>query len=288
MFKQINKKRLLSLVFTIILAAAAGLFSLADFPSASQEGVALYAFNVEQGDAYLFRFPDGANMLVDTGSRKYSRDLALKLRRLGVSKIDVLVASHPHEDHIGGMAEIINSFEIGKVWDSGYNHGSAAQRAMLEAIKRKNIRFGRPKAGFTENFGEASVKVIAPVKPISGTSSDANNNSIVLHVSYGEVSFLMTGDIEEAGRQAAAPFPRATILKISHHGSRNGTDRELLEQVSPSVAVISCGIGNSYGHPHKETLRLLKKFKVKSYSTTEGDIVITTDGANYIIKQGGA
>ena len=282
--KNRGKRGALSFGVTLILALLAGLMSLVELPGVSPDGLAFYAFNVEQGDSFLFRFPDGSNMLIDTGSKKYARDLVLKLRKLGVSRVDVLVASHPHEDHIGGMAEVIDSLDVGKVWDSGYNHGSAAQRAMLEAIKRKKIRFGRPKVGFTEKFGEATVEVIAPVSPISGTSSDANNNTLVLLVSYGDVSFLMMGDIEEAGRRAAGSFPKATVLKVSHHGSRNGTDRKLLREVAPEVAIISCGIGNSYGHPHKETVRLLKEFKVKTYSTTDGDIAITTDGVAYTVK----
>lgn len=281
------KKRYISVLFTFVLAAVAAILSLIEIPAVSIDGMVFHAFNVGQGDSFLFRFPDGTNMLIDAGSRKYGRDLVLKLRRLGVSRIDVLVATHPHEDHIGGMTEVISSFEIGKVWDSGYNHGSGVQRAMLELIKKKNIRFGRPRAGFSENFGEASVSVIAPHKPLSGTKSDANNNTVVLLVKYGDVSFLMMGDIEEAGRRAAGSFPRAQILKLSHHGSRNGTDRELLEQVAPEAAIISCGIGNSYGHPHKETISLLKRFKVKSFSTTKGDIVITTDGATYSVDQDG-
>lgn len=280
-------KRYVSALFTFVLAAVAAVLSLIEIPAVSLDGLHFYAFNVGQGDSFLFRFPNGANMLIDAGSRKYGRDLVSKLRRLGVGKIDVLVATHPHEDHIGGMTEVISSFEIGKVWDSGYNHGSAAQRAMLDLINKKNIRFGRPKAGFTEDFGDASVTVIAPRKPISGTNSDANNNTVVLLVKYGDVSFLMMGDIEEAGRREAGSFPRAEILKLSHHGSRNGTDKELLEQVAPSTAIISCGVGNSYGHPHKETMRLLKSFKVKSYSTTKGDIAITTDGATYSVEQDG-
>ncbi|MDR3354521.1 MAG: MBL fold metallo-hydrolase, partial [Synergistaceae bacterium] len=248
-------------------------------------GVTFNAVDVGQGDSLLYHFPDGSNMLVDAGTRKSARSLVSKLRKAGVRRIDILVATHPHEDHIGGMDLVLRSFPIGKVWDSGLNHGSSVQASMLRTIRELVIRFGRPRAGFKEGHGGASVEVIAPADPISGTSSDANNNSIVLTVSYGSVSFLLMGDIERGGRAAVKKFPASTVLKVSHHGSSNGTDKRLLSQTKPEVAVLSYGRGNSYGHPHKEVVRLLKDFGVTSYATLNGDIKITTDGRTYSVSQ---
>jgi competence protein ComEC len=270
------------------LLIIAGVFFAAVQVRFWDDGLSFYAFDVGQGDSFLFRFPGGENVLIDAGTRRSADRLTAKLRSLGVEKIDILVASHPHEDHIGGMVSVIDAFAIGKIWDSGYNHGSSVQRAMLERARERNIRFGRPRAGFTESLSGARIEVLAPERPISGTESDANNNSLVLRVVYGDVTFLMTGDIEEEGRALVGRFPRASVLKASHHGSRNGTDARLLREVSPDVAILSCGRGNPYGHPHRETMRLFREFGVKTYSTEGGDIKIVSDGKKYEVEARGA
>ncbi|MDR1884844.1 MAG: MBL fold metallo-hydrolase [Synergistaceae bacterium] len=273
--------KILSLAAFFIIA----LLSMVELPQFADGGAEFYAFDVGQGDAALFRFPDGSNMLVDAGPRKSAESLVAKLRRAGVRRIDILVATHPHEDHIGGMELVLRSFPVGKVWDSGYNHGSGVQRSMLALVRDLGIRYGRPRPGFKEEHGGATVEVIAPIAPISGAESDANNNSIVLLVSYGEVSFLMMGDMEEAGRRAVENFPAAAILKAAHHGSRNGTDRRLLEQTRPLTAILTYGSGNSYGHPHGEVRELLGEFGVKSYATADGDITIRIEGDTYRVSQ---
>jgi competence protein ComEC len=286
-----GRKRVKSKKFIVLQAALlliAGLFFAALRPGGFGGGLTLYAFDVGQGDSFLFHFPGGENVLIDAGTRRSADGLVAKLRALGVRKIDILVASHPHEDHIGGMVSVMDAFDVGKIWDSGYNHGSSVQRAMLERAREKGIRFGRPRAGFAERIGSARIEVIAPDAPISGTASDANNNSLVLRVVYGDVAFLMTGDIEGEGRSLVGRFPAASVLKVSHHGSRNGTDSRLLREVSPDIAILSYGRGNSYGHPHREVLSLFRKFGVKAYSTEKGDIKIVTDGARYTVETGGA
>lgn len=271
----------LQIVFFLVLL----LFSILEAPRLFDSGLTLHALDVGQGDAFLFCLPDGSKVMIDAGSRKSASELADKLRKLGVRKIDILVASHPHEDHIGGMKSVIKSFQIGKVWDSGYNHGSATQKAMLEAVREKGIRFGMPKAGFVEKIGDVTIEVLAPGEPITGSSSDANNNGMVILLTYGEVSFLMMGDIEPRGRSEIERFPRATVLKVSHHGSHNGTDKRLMSESSPEVALLSYGRGNPYGHPHEEVLRILDECGVSVYATEHGDISINTDGKEYTVRQ---
>lgn len=244
------------------------------------------AFNVLQGDALLVQFPGGQNMLIDAGPRDGAPGLVAALRQRGIRKIDVLVATHPHEDHLGGMEEILKAFDIGKVWDSGYVHGSRTQRRFLQTIRDKGLRYGKPRRGFSEEIGGATVEVLAPGELLEGTEADVNNNSLILRIAYGNISFLLMGDAEKEERQSVDPFPPSTVLKVSHHGAHNGTDKALLQQVKPRVAVISYAVGNPYGHPHKEVVKALKAAKIPFYGTPEGDIVLTTDGEDLDLRQG--
>lgn len=250
-----------------------------------EERLVFTALNVGQGDALLFEFPDGRTMLVDAGTRKGGRSVVSALKSKGIRTIDILVATHPHEDHIGGMAEVLRSFSIGKAWDSGFVSASRTQQLFLEEIKSRGIRYGRPKAGFKQKVGEVEITVLGPVRMLSGTNSDANNNSLILHVAFGRVSFLLTGDVELEGRRSVGVFPPATILKASHHGSWTGTDATLLKQVNPELAILSYGRKNSYGHPHKQTLDLLKGASIRYLGTPAGSVVVKTDGKSYSVEQ---
>lgn len=243
------------------------------------------AFNVGQGDALLFEFPNGQTMLVDAGTRNGGRTVVSALKSKGINTVDILVSTHPHEDHIGGMAEILRSFSVGKVWDSGFVSASKTQQVFLEEIQRKKIRYGHPKAGFKQKIGEAEVTVLGPVRMLSGTNSDANNNSLILHVTFGGVSFLLMGDLELEGRRSVGVFPSSTILKAAHHGSWTGIDATLLQQVNPDLVVLSYGKKNAYGHPHKQTLELLKSTSVRYLGTPMGAVVVKTDGKTYSVEQ---
>jgi competence protein ComEC len=262
----------------LLLVVLALVWALVAPAAAAQLTVSV--IDVGQGDSILVEFPNGQDMLVDAGDRDAGPSVVEYLRSRGVKRIDVLVASHPHADHIGGVARVLAAFPVGKVWDSGYNSGSRAQESFLRAIKAKHIRFGRPKAGFSEKVGGAAVTVLAPPgTPVVGTHSDANNNSLVLRISYGSVSFLLPGDMEREERATVTAWPRSTVLKAAHHGSRNGTDFAFAEAVSPQYAVISCAQANSYGHPHQEALDALQAAGAKILRTAvDGTVVFTTDG----------
>jgi competence protein ComEC len=246
----------------------------------AQDLLALSVIDVGQGDSILVQFPSGQDMLVDAGEQAAGPTVVQYLRSRGVQRVDILVASHPHADHIGGMLRVLGAFPVGKVWDSGYVHGSRTQEDFLRTIKAKGVRFGRPKAGFSEQVGEATIQVLAPpAEPLSGTDSDANNASIVLRITYGSVSFLLPGDMQTEERATVAKWPRSTVLKVAHHGSRNGTDLAFAKAVSPEYAVISCGAGNPYGHPHREAIIALQSAGAKVLSTAiDGTVVFTTDG----------
>jgi competence protein ComEC len=286
--KKNTRSGLLGRLVILIAVLAVILLSTVDLPKLRESGLSFYAFDVGQGDAFLFRFPDGSSMMVDAGPRKSAGALVEKLRRLGVRKIDILVATHPHEDHIGGMVSVIRAFQIGKVWDSGYVHGSGVQRAMLEAIRENGIRYGKPRAGFREEVGGAWIDVLGPSDAIfDDGSAGVNDHSLILRVSFGDMSFLMMGDAARAARGRIASCPRSVVLTAGHHGSWNGTDERLLHEAAPSIAILSYGRGNSYGHPHRKVVELLEKYGVESFATASGDIMIQPDGETYTIEQGG-
>jgi competence protein ComEC len=264
------KLALVALVLALATAPA--------WPAASQLCVSVV--DVGQGDSILVQFPNGQNMLVDAGDEAAGPTVVRHLRSRGIERIDILVATHPHADHIGGMQAVMTAFAIGKVWDSGYAHGSRTQERFLQVIRDRGIRFGRAKSGFSEAVGGVTVQVLAPPPvPVTGAAADANNSSVVLRLGYGEVSFLLAGDMEREERATRKQWPRSTVLKVAHHGSENGTDPAFARQVSPRFAVISCAQENPYGHPHQETLKALEAAGARVLCTsTDGTVTFTTDG----------
>ena len=200
-------------------------------------------------------------------------------------KIDLLVASHPHEDHIGGMKELLSKIPVKQIWDSGYNHGSKVQRDFYQMIKDKKIPFGRPKRGYAAKMGDVTLDVLAPARPLKGTSSDANNNGLIVLVTYGGVSFLMMGDAQKEEQETVSPLPRAAVLKAAHHGAANGTDAALLRDVSPDIVILSYKRGNSYGHPHRETVAAIRKAKILRFDTADGPVKLRTDGKSVTFER---
>ncbi len=246
-------------------------------------GVLQVAFlDVGQGDCALIVFPNGKTMLIDGGEIDRGRVLLGKLQRLGVQQIDWLVATHPHSDHIGGLIQVLKSLPVSEVWDIAMPFESPVYRDFLLAVRSaRSPDGGRPafrkvRAGLTlEPAPDVRVRVLAPREPLlKGTRSDPNNNSIVLRIDAPGGSFLFTGDIEREGRRRLMNTDlRADVLKVSHHGAANGTDRAFLGRVNPRVAVISVGANNRYGHPHRETIALLRGKRV--YRTDwHGDIIM--------------
>ncbi len=190
--------------------------------------------------------------------------------------------THPHEDHIGGFNALARAFRVGKVWDSGYEQGSRLQQSVMRMILKEGIRFGTPKAGFKETIGQAEIEILAPDRRWRGVGT--NNNSVILRVAYGRVSFLMMGDAERAERENHA-LPKSDILKLAHHGSRTGTDAAHLAAIAPKLAVATFGNGNRYKHPHREVLDALRASMTVLYSTVSGDIVIDSDGVSFDVRQ---
>lgn len=288
-------KKIFILFITLIasLPVAAAWISNSEI-SGADGGLQFYAFDVGQGDSSLFILPDKKTILIDAGPEDAGKRLVKELKKLGIKKIDLLVATHPHSDHIGGMIRVMSNFQIGKIWDSGFIHGSPIQKNFYSAIQKKNIPFGRIKRGHSEKMGDVLIEVLAPARLIRGTKQDANNNCLVLNIKYGSTDFLMLADMEREQHSTIRPLPRAAVLKAAHHGSRNGTNMSLLGEVRPSVIILSYGSNNSYGFPHKEVVRAITASGIKRLDTKDGTIRIVSDGekisypqSREVVKNGG-
>jgi competence protein ComEC len=244
--------------------------------------------NVGQGDSELISLPNGETILIDSGDRgSPTVDL---LRRYGVNEITLIIATHPHADHIGEMRDVMRAFKVREVWDSGFNHPTKTYVDMLQEIKDKGIKFATPKRGDMRTFGEVLVEILNPAD--QPPDDNPNNASIVARLTFGEKTFLFTGDAEDYENSAnhsawEQMFEtergklHVDLLKAAHHGSSNGTTQEVLDAVRPSILTISCAAGNDYHHPHPKVMRMLEQARdrIKLYRTDlEGTISAICDG----------
>lgn len=241
--------------------------------------------DVGQGDSTLIQTPSGKNILLDTGPSSAAGPLFAELGRRGVTHLDMLIISHPDNDHDGNCLAVLGRLPTATVVDSGFVKGSFTQRAMLTEIKRQNIPYvnvtQKQLAGTRQDFGDGvTLTYLAP----AAYAPEVNDNSIILKIGLGRVSILCMGDAEgpeRASLLASGQDVQATILKVAHHGSQNGTDDTFLARVHPEVAVISCGM-NDYGHPHQTTLDALRRAGASVWRTDlQGTINLQTDGRTY-------
>ena len=238
-----------------------------------------HALRVGHGDCTVFKMPDGHIMVVDASTSGGASHIVSYLKSMGVKAIDLFVASHPHDDHIGGAGEVFRNFRVKNVWDSGFmRKRSKLQRNYLKMLQKSGVAFKRVKAGDTATLGGAKIHVLAPKEVITGTRSDPNNNCIIMLVKYGNVSFLLMGDAERE-EQSGVKFPHANVMKAPHHGSKNGNYDSLYAQVKPDIVTFSYGESERGKLPHKATRQLLLKYKPIRLDTADGDIVIRTDGS---------
>jgi competence protein ComEC len=240
-------------------------------------------FDVGQGDCILVQAPGGRTMLVDgggapgqaAGGYDIGRDVVVPgLLARGVRKIDVLVVTHPDEDHIGGLPAVVEAVPVGMVLDPMLDCESATYERLREAIEDRGIPTHRAREGQRINLGYGiHADVLHPPEArLTDTGSDDNNNSVVLKVVYDDLSVLLTGDIDEVAVMRMARLGdevQSTILKVPHHGSAGSAAPEFLDAVSPELAAISVGHGNPFGHPSEEMLRELRRVGAKIMRTDE-------------------
>lgn len=237
----------------------------------------VHFIDVGQADSTFIELGNGQTMLIDAGRGGDASTVISYINDLKYESIDYVVATHPHDDHIGGMATVLNSFEIGKMYMPKQAHPISAFENMLDVIESKNIDLYTAKAGanITTN-GNITIDILAP---FTDSYSNLNNCSAVVRITYGKTVMLFTGDAEQViETQLLGSGIDADVLKVGHHGAGSSSATSFIKEVSPEVALISCGEGNSYGHPHADTLAILNEVGAKIYRTDEqGTIVVTAD-----------
>jgi competence protein ComEC len=240
----------------------------------------VHYIDVGQGDSILVQ-QGGHNMLIDTGTNASTDSLVSYLHSQNITKLNYLVLTHPHEDHIGGAAAVIKGFDIGALYMTKYTTTTKTYKDMVSAIKVKGLKPIQPALGSTFKLGDTNCIVYGPV---NSNGKDLNTCSIVIKVTYGNTKFLFTGDtqtINEEGMIKKGYDLSADILKVGHHGSDASTSKAFLNKVNPKYAVISCGKNNDYGYPHKSTMDKLQAKNITVYRTDEcGTVVCTSDGKN--------
>ena len=254
-------------------------------PSATAQtsaNVTIKFIDVGQGEAILIALPE-KTMLIDAGPTGSAPKIEQVLQELGRNKIDYLVATHPDEDHIGGMADVISSTQIGTIYAPNKTNNTATYRKFLTAIQNNNLQITLAEAGtIIDQTDSYKLEILWPTK--NANFSDTNDYSIILKLTVGTKTFLFTGDAPTSAILQANPG-YIDVLKLSHHGSRTGTNEQLIRRLSPTYAVLSYAVDNSYGHPMQSVLNALHKHSVEVWGTgANGTITITCDGTNIDIS----
>lgn len=244
--------------------------------------VTIKFIDVGQGEAILIALPE-KTMLIDAGPTGSAPKIAQVLQELGRNKIDYLVATHPDEDHIGGMADVISSTQIGTIYAPNKTNNTATYRKFLTAIQNNNLQITLAEAGTViDQTDSCKLEILWPKK--DANFPDTNDYSIIIKLTVGNKTFLFTGDAPTNAILNSNPG-HIDVLKLSHHGSRTGTTEVLIHKLSPTYAVLSYAVDNSYGHPMQSVLNALHKHSVEVWGTgANGTITITCDGTNIDIS----
>ena len=264
---------ILIIVITFCISGCSVEIKLTD----NSDNVRVHFLDVGQGDSIFIELTDVKSMLIDASTAEYGEGIADYIKDNGYSKIDYLVATHPHADHIGGMQDVVEQLEIGEIYMPKASSTTKTYKNLLKAIKAKGNKINTAKAGNTI-YSDSSLGIDI-LAPNSDSYEEINDYSVVIKLVYGSKSFLFTGDAEKLSENEITADVSANVLKVGHHGSSTSSSDKFIKRVNPEYAVISCGEGNSYGHPHKETIKTLNKYDIEIFRTdTMGTIIAQTDG----------
>ncbi len=239
----------------------------------------IHFFDVGQADSILL-ISDGKTMLIDAGNNEDGDLIVSNIKSLGITKLDYVVGTHPHEDHIGGLDDVISNFEIGTIYMPKVQTNTKTFEDVLDEISKKNLRITTPKQNDQFMVGNVECEIMLAGEGLEEEQENLNLSSIVIRATYKEQSYLFMGDAEEENENTRT-WEQTNVLKVGHHGSDTSSSTTFLNQVLPQIAIISVGKENSYHHPSQGTLDKLTKLGTLVYRTDEkGNILIESDGKN--------
>ncbi|MFC2949588.1 ComEC/Rec2 family competence protein [Virgibacillus sediminis] len=242
----------------------------------------VHFIDVGQGDSILVQTPAGKNILIDAGPPDAGEKVTSYLRDQQVGKIDLLVATHPDIDHIGGLPNVINSIKVEKILDSGKLHTTKTYAKYIRTVRKHDIPVTIAKQG-----DEVKIDPNLDIRVLNSHAGFKSNNqsSIVLKITYGKIDFLLTSDVEKSQeKNLVKENVEAEIMKVAHHGSKTSSSLEFLKEVNPEAAILTYHAENDFGHPVDRVISNLHKVNADIYSTAMfGDVVITTNGEDYFL-----
>ena len=252
-----------------------------NFFQVSNHNLRFHFIDVGQGDSSLIITPKAKTILIDAGDEAHAKKVVSYIREQGIEKLDLVIATHPDADHIGGMDKVIKNFDIGVFAMPDVSAKTNQYKQIQRELKAKKMKVTRLYQGDKVQIDDdIDFEILSPVK--GKKYDDTNEYSIVAKIVYKDTSFILMGDAtmeNEVDIINNVPDIDIDVLKLGHHGSSTSSSDYFITKTSPNIAIISCGKNNKYGHPHQEVMRVLKKHGVTPYRTDEmGDIVITSDG----------
>ena len=274
------------LILILTLLCSQQFTSLYNKTNSNSNYLTVYFIDVGQGDCILVNV-NGYNLLIDSGPSSARKSLLGYLDKLSISKFDYVIATHPHEDHIGNMDAIIRKYHIGKFLAPKVTASTLTFENMVTALNDKNLKISVISTGSNSiNLGKET-SIMFYTLPNLNTDDELNLYSPIIKLTYKNISFLFTGDAELKNEEFLIKNEinlRSHILKIGHHGSSSPTCEAFLNSVNPKVAIISVGSNNKYGHPAASTLNLLKNYHIKLYRTDLlGNIILKSDGSSFSV-----
>lgn len=254
-----------------------------DYINTNNDLLKVHYLDVGQGDSIFIELPNNETMLIDAAESYQSEKIINYLKNLNYQKIDYVIGTHPHTDHIGGLKDIINTFEIGKIYMPKVVSTTKTYESLLMAIKDKNLIINTAKAGTSIIDTDAlKINILAPN---NSTYTELNNYSVVTKITYGTTKFLFMGDAEKLSENEIKENVTADVIKIGHHGSNTSSSIDFIKKVSAKYGIISVGLNNKYNLPKEETITNWKNSGTKIYLTsTNGTIRASSDGTNIKIE----
>ena len=254
-----------------------------DYINTNNDLLKVHYLDVGQGDSIFVELPNNETMLIDAAESYQSENIINYLKNLNYQKIDYVIGTHPHTDHIGGLKDIINTFEIGKIYMPKVVSTTKTYESLLMAIKDKNLKINTAKAGTSIIDTDAlKINILAPN---NSTYTELNNYSVVTKITYGTTKFLFMGDAEKLSENEIKENVTADVIKIGHHGSNTSSSIDFIKKVNAKYGIISVGLNSKYNLPKEETITNWENSGTKIYLTsTNGTIRASSDGTNIKIE----